>query len=179
MAMSYFSLCHNLKKSLYRVFTPCRNAKTHPAPYPWRPTYLAPKPMQCTSKEARSLVSSLLPEPDGDTSQQPERAKRYEDWRKNDRDRVPDGQDQERHCAAISIRDNVVVKVIFSDGLERHDAAASALTRSTVSHLVAPRCQVGKHRGVRGFHHLSAPPPPPLPPPMTVLKKLPGGPSPL
>jgi hypothetical protein len=89
--------------------------------------------MQCTSTKARSIASSLLPEPDSDTRKQPERAKRYEDRGKNDRDWVPECQDQERHCAAISVRDNVVVKivvkVIFSDGLERHDAAAFALTR--------------------------------------------------
>jgi hypothetical protein len=69
-------------------------------------------------------------------------AKGYEDWGKKYHDGVADSQDRERHCAAISVRDHVVVEVenILLDGLEGHDTVDIVSTKYSISHLVPPRC---------------------------------------
>jgi hypothetical protein len=106
------------------------------------PKYPLPNPVCATPEQARSPVSSFLPKPDGSMCPETKDAKGYEDRRKKYHDGVADSQDRERHCAAISVRDHIVVEVedILLDGLERHDIADIVSTEYSVSHLVAPRC---------------------------------------
>jgi hypothetical protein len=115
---------------------------THASPPLWGPKYFPPNPVCATPEQARSLVSSFLPEPDGSMCPETKGAKGCEDRGKKYHDGVADSQDRERHCAAISVRDHVVVEVenILLDGLEGHDTADIVSTKHSVSHLVAPRC---------------------------------------
>jgi hypothetical protein len=157
---------------------------------PQKPVHSTPKPAQSTAQQARSVSSNLLPEPNGGMCTETEEAKGYEDRQKKHHDRVAASHKREGHYETVSVRDYIIVEIVsslfdevivFPSSGRRScmwDDKGPAWTEDAVSHLIAPKCPVQRHRGVQGFHHLSAAPPPPPPGPMTVLKKLPPGPSP-